>query len=211
MRHLYTYFRSSAAYRIRIALQLKGLQYEPEFINLLQDENFSDSYLALNPQGAIPAFVEHGEVLTQSMAILEYLEEVHPVPPLLPKSHLERAMARSYAFQVVSDIHPLQNRRVLKYLGDQLGLREEERQTWIHNWIHRGLKSLETRVAQTAGTYMIGRNITFAEICLVPQIYSALRFELDTSAYPTLMAIYTRCMNLEAFQRAAPQNQPDCR
>lgn len=211
MMHLYTYCRSSAAYRVRIALQFKGLEYEPEFVNLLKNENLCESYLALNPQGAVPVLVHQGKVLTQSIAILEYLEEMHPLPSLLPSSSKERAIVRSYALQMVSDIQPLHNKRVLTYLTTHLGFEQQGRQGWIQHWMEEGLRSLEKRAFETAGAYMVGRNITMADICLVPQIYLALRFEIDTSAYPILMGIYSRCMDLEPFQQAAPENQSYCK
>ena len=212
--NLYTYFRSSAAYRVRIALNLKNLDYKPHFVHLLQQggQQHHDAYLELNPQGLIPALVtDNGDTLTQSLAIIEYLDETYPEPPLLPTSLSARALVRSLALTVCCDIHPLNNLRVHSYLKQVLKTNDGERQAWYQHWIHEGLTALEKRLnAQGHGSlFCYGDTPTIADLCLIPQLYNAQRFDCDLSAYPTLRKINTHCMELRAFTKAAPENQPD--
>lgn len=211
---LYTYFRSSAAYRVRIALNLKGLDYEPRFIHLLKASDAQwDDYRRLNPQGLIPMLLDEtsGAAIPQSLAILEYLEECYPTPSLLPQSPAERAFSRSLALLVCCEIHPLNNMRVLGYLKDVLHVEESARMSWYRHWIAEGLAAFEARlVARHPQTpYCCGDMPTLADICLIPQLYNAQRFECDLTHYPHLTRINANCMALEAFRKAAPENQPD--
>ena len=210
---LYTYWRSTAAYRVRIALHLKALPCEQEPVHLVKDggEQHKADYRALNPQGLVPALVDKGRVITQSLAILEYLEETHPEPALLPQDPMDRARVRSLAQIIACEVHPLNNLRVLKYLGDELGLKEPEKQGWYHHWLEQGLKPLEQRLANESHTvrFCHGDSVTWADICLVPQLYNARRFEFPLEDYPTLVRIDTACRELDAFRAAAPEAQPD--
>jgi maleylacetoacetate isomerase len=210
---LYTYFRSSAAYRVRIALNLKGLDYEPRFIDLRQEggpERFLE-YRKLNPQGLVPTLLEGEDVLTQSLAIIEYLEETHPEPPLLPRSPGDRAYVRSLAQIVACDIHPLNNLRVLNYLQARLGLGEEARLAWYRHWVEEGFAALEERLGtgRMSQQFCLGNTPTLADICLVPQVYNARRYACDLSQYPRISAIEENCLRLPAFMKAAPGQQPD--
>src|SRR5690606_10078706 len=210
---LYSYFRSSAAYRVRIALNLKGLSYDTVSIHLLKDggQQFSDDYKALNPTALVPTLVDGDHALGQSMAILEYLEETHPQPPLLPADAAGRARVRAIAQAIACDIHPLNNLRVLKYLKHDLGLDEETKTTWYRHWIDVGLNSLEAVLAghPDTGRYCHGDQVTMADVLLVPQVYNARRFDCDLSAMPTVTRIADACSELEAFQQAEPSRQPD--
>lgn len=208
---LYTYFRSSAAFRVRIALQLKGLAYEPSFVHLPRGEHRKPEYAALNPQGLVPALLDEGHLLTQSLAILEYLEETHPHPSLLPGDAAERARVRSLALLVACEIHPLNNLRVLQYLVNEMRHSEEDKNAWYRHWIHDGLARFEAQLKSTQGTgrYCHGDVPTIADCCLVPQIFNAQRFACDTSHAPTAIRIFEECMRLAAFQRAQPSQQPD--
>lgn len=203
---LYDYHRSSAAFRLRIALNLKGLAYERVFVDLLAGEQRAEDYLALNPQGFVPALADGETLLTQSLAIMEYLDERHPEPPLLPSDGLERARVRTLALAVACDIHPLNNSRVLKYLTGPMGLDEATKLAWYRHWIAEGLGPLEAMVAgSAAGRFCHGASVTLADVCLVPQIYNAQRFECPLSAYPTLMGIFETCRALPAFAAAWPE------
>ena len=210
---LYTFFLSSAAYRVRIGLALKGLTYDAEFVHLARDggEQHRPAYSTLNPERLIPLLVEDEFVLSQSLAILEYLEETHPEPALLPGSPRERARVRALAASVCCDIHPLQNLRVRRYLADELKQDEAAVLRWTQHWIDRGLSALETTLAKgpRGGAFCYGDRPTLADVCLVPQLANAVRYRCDLGKYPTLVAIRDRCNALEAFQRAAPENQPD--
>ena len=210
---LYTYFRSSASFRIRIALNLKGIDYEPHFVHLTRDggEQKRSEYLRLNPQGLVPTLVHDAQVFTQSLAILEYLDELCPYPPTLPKTPQDRAYVRSLAQLVACEIHPLNNLRVLNYLKDTLKQSEDLRLNWYRHWIHEGFQALEARLAKDprTGTYCHGDSPTVADICLVPQVFNAKRSDCSLSAYPTIERIHESCMNLTAFQAAAPQKQAD--
>ena len=207
---LYGYFRSSAAFRVRIALNLKGLAYEPRFVHLARGEHRQAEYGALNPQGLVPALEDGGKLLTQSLAIIEYLEEKHPSPPLLPKDLLGRARVRSLALLIACEIHPLNNLRALQYLVNELGHSEQERDRWYQHWIHDGMAKLEGDLAgNRRGRFCHGDTPTMADCCLVPQIFNAQRFKCDLSHAPTALRVFEECMKLEPFQRAQPARQPD--
>ena len=208
---LYTYFRSSAAFRVRIALNLKGLPYTAHTVHLRKGEQRAPGYLAINPQGLLPTLVIDGQHLAQSLAILEYLEERHPEPALLPDDALERARVRVLADLVACEIHPLNNLRTLEYLRTHLGQDEAGVARWYRHWIADGLEKLEAVLVRDGGTgsYCHGDRPTIADCCLVPQIFNARRFDSDLSPYPTAMRIFEACMKLDAFQRAQPSAQPD--
>jgi maleylpyruvate isomerase len=208
---LYTYARSSAAYRVRIALALKGIDAEPVFVNLKRAEQLDPAYIAQNPQRLVPLLVDDGFVLNQSLAILEYLEERYPNPALLPGDARGRGRVRALAAMVCCDVHPLQNLRVRKYLENELGQDEQAVLTWLQHWIDDGLRAIETMLEaeQSRSPYCYGNAPTFADICLVPQLANARRYACDLARYPRLLAIERVCLELPAFVRAAPDNQPD--
>lgn len=209
---LYGYFRSSAAYRVRIALNLKGLPYTQAPINLVKGEQRSIANLARHPQGLVPVLeTDEGAQLTQSLAICEYLDERHPNPALLPADATERARVRALAQVVTCEIHPLNNLKVLKHLVGELGVDDGAKLAWYRHWISEGFDALETMLKAEAGTgkFCHGDTPSLADICLVPQVYNAERFECDLSAYPTIRRIVEQCNALEAFQKAAPGEQPD--
>lgn len=209
----YSYFRSSTAYRIRIALNFKGITpQETQYINLKDGQQHSQEYRRINPAGAVPAFVlEDGTVLTQSLAMLEWLEETHPKPALLPKEPLARAQVRAFAQGIGCDIHPVNNLRVLQYLTDEMHISEDAKLKWMHQWMHRGFSVLEKQLKKSAETYCFGNQVTMADVCLIPQVYNAERFGVDLSAYPTLRQVNERCLAVEAFAQAQPERQPDCK
>ena len=209
---LYDYFRSSAAYRVRIALNLKGVAPEREFVHLRKNVQRSDDYLSLNPQGLVPLLVaDGGAVLTQSLAIIEYLDEAYPAPPFLPATPADRARVRGIALEIACDIHPLNNLRVLQYLKNTLGVYEEQKDAWYKYWIDVGLEALETRLARdrATGRFCHGDAPTLADICLVPQLANARRMNIDVGPYPTLTRIEASAISLPAFVDAAPAKQPD--
>jgi maleylpyruvate isomerase len=210
---LYSYFRSSAAYRVRIALNLKGLAYETVPVHLLKDggQQLSEGYRQVNPAGLVPALADGDWTIGQSMAILEYLEETHPEPALLPAGAKPRARVRSIAQLIACDIHPLNNLRVLKYLKHELQADDEARDAWYRHWIGQGLAAVESLLAghPDTGRYCHGDQPTFADLCLVPQVFNARRFGCDLSAVPTVLRIDSACAELDAFRKAAPDNQPD--
>jgi maleylacetoacetate isomerase len=209
---LYDYFRSSAAYRVRIALNLKGLAPERVFVHLAKGEQLGGDYLSVNPQGLVPALVtDDGHVLSQSLAIIDWLDETHPVPPLLPADPDERARVRSIALAIACDIHPLNNLRVLNYLSNTLGVTAEQRTGWYRYWIDLGFEALEKRLAgdPRTGPYCHGSAPTLADVCLVPQVANARRFHLDLSPYPAIVRIDAACAALPAFADAAPARQAD--
>ncbi len=209
---LYTYFRSSAAYRVRIALNLKGLAYQPQYVHLPKGEHRKPAYAAVNPQALLPTLVaDDGTLITQSLAIIEYLEETHPKPPLLPEDAAGRARVRSLALLVACEIHPLNNLRALQYLVKQLGHSEDEKNAWYQHWVADGLAKLEADLTQKNGTgkFCHGDSPTLADCALVPQIFNAQRFHCDLAPYPTVMRIHEHCMKLEAFDKAQPSKQPD--
>lgn len=207
---LYSYFRSSAAYRVRIALNLKGLAYDYLPINLLQKEQKSEAYMAQNPQGLIPALeLPGGEVLGQSTALLEWLEETHPTPPLLPEDPLERAKIRSVVNNIACDIHPLCNISVIQYLSGNHGLGSEELSRWNTTWMHRGFAAVEQVLAANNSTYSFGEEPCMADLYLAPQTYNARRVGVSLEPFPHLVRVVDNCNQLEAFQRALPAAQPD--
>jgi len=207
---LYSYFRSSAAYRVRIALNLKKLPYEMVPIHLTKDggRQHTPEFRAINPQARVPALeVSSGEVLTQSLAIIEYLDDVHPEPPLLPTDALDRAKSRAIAQMIACDIHPLNNLIALKYLKRQLKHEQSEIDAWYHHWIIEGFRALEA-VLEPA-PYACGANVTIADICLVPQVANARRYKVPLDQFPKIVAVDAACLKLPAFDRARPENQPD--
>jgi len=209
---LYDYFRSSAAYRVRIALNLKGVAPERASVHLRRGAQRADEYLAMNPQGLVPSLVtDAGDVLTQSLAIIEWLEESYPQPALLPADAAGRARVRSLALAIACDIHPLNNLRVLNYLTGTLGVTDAQRDGWARYWCDVGLEAIETRLARDSatGTFCHGAAPTIADVCLVPQLANARRVDLDLAPYPTLLRIESACIALPAFAAAAPPRQPD--
>lgn len=205
---LHGYYRSSAAFRVRIALNLKGLAYATVPVNLLAGEQRASAYLARNPQGLVPALeLSDGTVLTQSPAILEWLEETHPQPPLLPADPLARARVRALCDAVACDIHPLNNLRVLRYLEHTLGGDKAARDAWYRHWVREGFTALEAQIGE--GAFCAGDAPGMAEAFLVPQVYNALRFEVDMGEFPRLAALYARCLALRPFGDAHPDAQPD--
>ena len=211
---LFTYFRSTAAYRVRIALNLKGLPAELVPVNLVEKKHTEAAYTDLNPQGLVPALMlESGEVMNQSMSILEYLDEQYPLPPLLPTGPLERAEVRSFAYEIACDMHPLNNLRVLKYLENDLGVGAQDKQTWYEHWIATGFTALEQRLElrkpPQQGSFCFGNTATIADCLLIPQVYNALRFNCDMQPYPLINAINEHCLSLNAFEAARPENQAD--
>lgn len=212
MTTLYGYFRSSAAYRVRITLNLKGLDYDQVPVNLVKVEQRSGEHLTRNPQGMVPSLVQDdSSVINQSLAICEYLNEVHPEPALLPIDALARARVRALAQSVACEIHPLNNLRVLKYLVGELGVDEAAKLKWYRHWIAEGFAALEATLstASSSGDFCHGDTPTLADICLIPQVYNAERFGCDLSAYPVIQRIATQCRSIEAFKKAAPEVQPD--
>lgn len=210
---LYTYFRSSAAYRVRIALNLKGLPYQAVPVHLLKGggEQLADGYRKINPSKLVPALQDERGTLTQSLAILEYLEETHPDVPLMPADPLGRARVRELAQIIACDIHPLNNLRVLRYLVHEMGVSEEAKMQWYRHWVTEGLAALEAHLARDPGTadFCHGETPTLADCCLVPQVFNAQRFEIDLAPYPNIVRINANCVQLPAFQHAHPSQQPD--
>ena len=209
---LFDYFRSSAAYRVRIALNLKGVTAERAFVHLRKGEQRSAGYVARNPQRLVPALeTDDGTVLTQSLAIIEWLEEIHPKPPLLPDTAHERARVRAIALSIACDIHPLNNLRVLQYLTREMGVSDKAKDTWYSHWCEVGLAALETQLVRepATGRFCHGDKPTLADICLVPQLTNARRVNIDIARYPTLARIEAACNALPAFADAAPAQQPD--
>jgi len=210
---LYTYFRSSAAYRVRIALNLKGLSYEAVPVHLLKDggQQRQDDYRQINPSALVPTLQDDRITLTQSMAIIEYLDERYPAVPLLPQDPPGRARVRELAQIIACDIHPLNNLRVLRHLVHELKLSEEQKNAWIRHWIGEGLASLEAHLARdpAAGPFCHGSSPTIADCFLVPQVFNAQRFEIDMAAYPNISRIHALCVDMPAFAGAHPSQQPD--
>jgi maleylacetoacetate isomerase/maleylpyruvate isomerase len=211
MRTLYTFFRSSTSYRVRIALSVKGLEWEQHYVSLPKMEHRDPAYLGVNPQGLVPALVEDGRLFAQSLAILEYLEEAYPEPPFLPRDLYERAYVRRLSQIIGCDIHPLNNVRVLKWLGanvpDDKGLADR----WYAHWIAEGFKAIEETLVREglSGDFCLGDRVGMADICLVPQVANARRFNCDVSPYPRTVAIADHAAALPAFARVAPDTQAD--
>lgn len=209
---LYGYYRSSTSYRVRIALNLKGLDYRQQPVNLLQGEHREGPYRQLNPQGLVPVLeTDEGERLTQSLAICEYLEERYPEPPLLPANAVDRARVRALVGLLAIEIHPINNLRVLKYLTGELGIDEDTKLGWYRHWIAEGFDALEAMLAgdPRTGRYCHGDQPGLADACLVPQVYNAQRFDCPLESYPTIRRIHDACQDLPAFARAHPAEQPD--
>jgi maleylacetoacetate isomerase len=208
---LHGFFRSSASYRVRIALSLKGLDYEQASVKLGKGEQYQPAFSALSPQNLVPVLEHGGDRYYQSPAIVEYLEEVFPEPPLLPKDPKGRARVRSLALISGCEIHPLNNTRVLNYLTDTLRLPDDQKTAWYHHWVTVGFAALEKRLAseRETGRFCHGDAPGFADVFLVPQVANANRFKVDLAAFPTIRRINENCLAVEAFQRAMPANQPD--
>ncbi len=204
MLKLYDYFRSSASYRVRIALNLKAIKYEKIAVDLLKDEEVGAGYLKVNPQGLVPALqLEDGTILTQSIAILEWIEATYPEPGLLPRDAREAASVRQIVNLIACDIHPLNNRRVLRYLQHELGIDDNQKTAWYHHWIHKNFPALEELVR--AEPFALGSDYSLADVVIVPQVFNALRFQLDMSSYTKILSIYNHCNTLPAFADAYPQ------
>jgi len=207
---LYTYFRSSAAFRVRCALNHKGLAYTPEIVWLLTDEQTSDAYRAINPQALVPTLIDGDLRLSQSLAIIEYLEETRPAPALLPADPAGRARVRSLSLLVACDIHPINNLRILKYLKAELGHPQAEVDAWYRHWVAQGLAAFERELADPrTGRYCHGDTVSMADCCLVPQVFNAQRFSVDLAPYPAVMRVFDALMQLPAFDVAQPSKQPD--
>ena len=208
---LYTYFRSSASFRVRIALNYKGLAYEAALVSLPKGEHQAAAYKSLNPQALVPALVDDGERLIQSLAILEYLEERYPAPALLPKDPLERAYVRALCGIVACEIHPLNNLRTLKHIRRAYGLDEAGVNAWYRHWIADGFGMIEDFLTaeRRFGRYCLGDAVTMADCCLAPQVFNAMRYECDLAPYPTAVRVFAACMQLPAFDAAQPSKQPD--
>jgi maleylacetoacetate isomerase len=210
---LYNYFRSSASFRVRIALALKGLDYEYAPVHLLKDggQQFTAGFKTMNPAALVPVLDDNGTVLTQSLAIIEYLDETRPQPPLLPADAAGRARVRALALTVACEIHPLHNLRVLGYLSNTLNVSDEQKNAWYRHWMETGLETLEQMLASDSRTGLCchGDTPTLADICLVPQIFNAQRFKARLDHVPTVMRIHEHCLTLPAFTRSVPALQPD--
>ena len=205
---LYNYSLSSAAYRVRIALAVKDIAVTTVTESLRDNEHQREEFLRINPQGFVPALgLDNGSTLTQSLAIIEYLDETHPEPPLLPKEPVARARVRAFAQTIACDIHPLNNLRVLRYLEGTLGQDRVGRDRWYGHWIRAGFEAMERSLTSHAGRFSFGDAVTMADVCLVPQVFNARRFSVDIDAFPQILRIDAACRELPAFQGAAPQGQ----
>jgi len=211
MLKLHSYFRSSAAYRVRIALNLKGLAHEAAYVHLIKDggQQHALAYRALNPQALVPTLETDGGAITQSLAIIEYLDETHPQPPLLPGDALQRARLRAFALAIACDIHPLNNLRVLNYLKGPMGKDQAAADTWYRHWVETGLAACEALLPASKSKFCFSDQPTLADCCVVPQVYNARRLKCDLSKLPRLVAIDETCRALPAFAQAAPEAQPD--
>lgn len=209
MMTLYDYFRSTASFRVRIALNLKNIEYKAIPVHLTHNggEQFSADYKTVNPHSLVPTLVDGDKVITQSLAIIEYLDQTHPTPPLLPQDPYQQAFARSIALDVAADMHPLNNLRVLNYLTNDFGLEDEKKNQWYRHWIQKGFHGLEKKLSSSklTGDFCLGNSITLADVFLVPQLFNARRFSCDVSAFPTLTRIDANCQKHPAFIKAWPQ------
>lgn len=209
MLQLFGYWRSSASFRVRLVLQLKGLGYEQHPVNLRQGEQKEKAYRRVNPQGLVPFLIDGDVQLSQSVAIMEYLDETYPAYPLMPSAPEERARVRQIVNMIACDTHPLNNLRVLNYLEQELGQSKTARDAWYRHWIDETFTALEQLLMTTAGVYCVGNEVTLADCMLVPQVYNARRFNMTLDDYPTIARIVANCEQLQAFIKAAPANQPD--
>jgi maleylacetoacetate isomerase/maleylpyruvate isomerase len=210
MMELYNYSRSSASYRVRIALALKGLAYDYKSVRLTKDEQFKESYVAVSASRLVPLLKDGDAVVTQSLAIIEYLDETYPTPPLLPPDALGRARVRSLAYDIACEIHPLNNLRVLRYLVRDLKLSEDDKNRWYRHWVETGLETLERQLADPrTGRFCHGNAPTLADVTLVPQIFNARRFDCRLEHVPTVMRVFEACMQLDAFEQTRPEKCPD--
>lgn len=208
---LYGYWRSSAAYRVRIALNLKNIECEHISVHLVKDggEQHKPNYIAMNPTELVPTLIDGDLTINQSMAMLEYLEEAYEQTPLLPNDIKEKAIVRALALDIACEVHPLNNLRVLQYLNGELGVTEQEKTAWYHHWIVQGFTAFEKTLEKTAGDFCFGDNVTIADLCLIPQVYNANRFKVDMSAFPLINKVVENCNKQPAFIDAAPENQAD--
>ena len=206
---LYNYFRSSASYRVRIALALKGLAYDYKPVHLAKNEQFNESYASVSAARLVPLLRDHGHTLTQSLAIIEYLDETHPEPPLLPKSPHERARVRALALDIACEIHPLNNLRVLRYLVNDLKVSDADKDRWYKHWVETGLEVVERQLAARPARYCHGSTPTIADCCLVPQIFNAQRMKCRTEHVRNVMRVFEACMALPAFAKTQPSACPD--
>ena len=206
---LYNYFRSSASYRVRIALALKGLDYDYKPVHLVRNEQFQETYQAVSASRLVPLLRDGDSVLTQSLAIIEYLDETHPQPPLLPATAAERARVRALALDIACEIHPLNNLRVLRYLVRDLKLSEDDKNRWYKHWIETGLETVERQLAALPATYCHGETPTLADCVLVPQIFNARRLDTRLDHVPNVMRVFDACMKLDAFEQTRPEKCPD--
>jgi maleylpyruvate isomerase len=206
---LYNYFRSSASFRVRIALALKGLDYDYKAVHLQKSEQMQESYASVSASRLVPLLRDGETVLTQSMAIIEYLDETHPAPPLLPGTPAERARVRALAQDIACEVHPLNNLRVLRYLVRDLKVSEDDKNRWYRHWVETGLEVVERQLAARPSTYCHGDTPTLADCVLVPQIFNARRLDCRTEHVPNVMRVFEACMKLDAFERTRPENCPD--
>jgi maleylacetoacetate isomerase len=206
---LYNYYRSSASFRVRVALALKGLPYDYKPVHLAKNEQFKESYAAVSASRLVPLLVDGEQQLTQSMAIMEYLDETHPNPPLLPGSAIDRARIRALAQDIACEIHPLNNLRVLRYLVRDMKVSEDDKNRWYRHWVETGLEVVERRLAAAPSTYCHGSTPTLADCVLVPQIFNAQRFDCRLDHVPQVMKVFEACMKLPAFEQSRPENCPD--
>jgi maleylacetoacetate isomerase/maleylpyruvate isomerase len=206
---LYNYFRSSASYRVRIALALKGLEYDYKPVHLPKNEQFTESYAAVSAARLVPILRDGEHNLTQSLAIIEYLDETHPAPPLMPAAPAERARVRALAMDIACEIHPLNNLRVLRYLVRDLKVAEDDKNRWYRHWVETGLEVVERQLAARPGTYCHGETPTLADCVLVPQIFNARRFDCRLDHVPQVMRVFDACMKLDAFVLTRPEACPD--
>lgn len=206
---LYNYFRSSTSYRVRIALELKSIAYEYKPIHLLKNEQRSEEYLKLNPLGGVPTLIHNGKAISESLAILEYLEEVFPDFSLLPEDPYMQAKVRQFCETINAFTHPMSNLKTLKYLEEKFQLTQEGKEAWIQHWTAQGLQTLEALAKEFSGHFCFGDDITFADLLLVPQLFSAARFKVDLSPYPVLLNINQHCLEIPAFKKAHPHRQID--
>jgi len=213
MIRLYGYWRSTAAYRVRLALNIKQVSYSQQSVNLVKDggEQYKPEYQLINPQGLVPTLVDEGIAIGQSLAILEYLEEKYPQRPLLPVTPAERAMARQLCQIIACDLHPLNNLRILKYLSNELNISDDDKSKWYHHWLAQGFEAFDKLLSKNdlSGPYCLGGELSMADVCLIPQLYNADRFDFSMNAYPRLQEINQNCLKLTRFQDAIPENQPD--